>query len=127
MPVCPDCHSSNIKKNGFTHYGKQNHRCKTCGRQFVLDNHHTVDEQNGIYLDGYHYANVYVSKFKVMGNVITSIYRVLDDSTMLFELFFNSNKSIAVSGDTIIGKDTIAKVDSYYISTYQRAYLKKQD
>ena len=44
MPICPDCHSSNIKKNGFTHYRKQNHRCKSCGRQFVLDNQHTVDE-----------------------------------------------------------------------------------
>lgn len=44
MPLCPQCHSPKIKKNGFTHYGKQNHKCKTCGRQFVLDNQHTVDE-----------------------------------------------------------------------------------
>ncbi len=38
---CPSCHSTNIKKNGHTHYGKQNHRCKCCGRQFVLNNKHT--------------------------------------------------------------------------------------
>lgn len=44
MPICPDCHSHKIKKNGFTHYGKQNHKCKDCARQFVLDNQHTVDE-----------------------------------------------------------------------------------
>jgi transposase-like protein len=44
MAYCPDCHSHKIKKNGFTHYGKQNHKCKDCGRQFVLDNQHTVDE-----------------------------------------------------------------------------------
>ena len=41
---CPSCHSTNIKKNGHTHYGKQNHQCKGCGRQFVLNNHHTKSE-----------------------------------------------------------------------------------
>lgn len=38
---CPSCHSTNIKKNGHTHYGKQNHQCKCCSRQFVLNNRHT--------------------------------------------------------------------------------------
>ena len=37
---CPSCHSTNIKKNGKTYYGKQNHRCKCCGRQFVLNSTH---------------------------------------------------------------------------------------
>lgn len=41
---CPNCHSTNIKKNGHTHYGKQNHQCKCCGRQFVLNNKHTKTE-----------------------------------------------------------------------------------
>ena len=41
---CPSCHSTNIKKNGHTHYGKQNHQCKCCGRQFVLNNKHTKSE-----------------------------------------------------------------------------------
>ena len=43
MILCPDCHNHKIKKNGFTHYGKQNHKCKDCKRQFVLDNQHTVN------------------------------------------------------------------------------------
>jgi transposase-like protein len=34
--TCPNCQLSHIKKNGHTHYGKQNHRCLICGRQFVL-------------------------------------------------------------------------------------------
>ena len=38
---CPSCHSTNIKKNGHTYYGKQNHQCNCCGRQFVLNNKHT--------------------------------------------------------------------------------------
>lgn len=37
---CPSCHSTNIKKNGKTYYGKQNHRCKDCGRQFVYGSKH---------------------------------------------------------------------------------------
>ncbi len=42
MQICPDCYSCKIKKNGRTHYGKQNHKCKICKRQFVLNNRHTV-------------------------------------------------------------------------------------
>jgi insertion element IS1 protein InsB len=34
---CPSCQSLEIVKNGFIHNGKQNHKCKTCGRQFVED------------------------------------------------------------------------------------------
>jgi insertion element IS1 protein InsB len=32
---CPQCRLSHIKKNGHTHYGKQNYQCLECGRQFV--------------------------------------------------------------------------------------------
>src|SRR5215213_11042076 len=34
---CPRCGLSHVKKNGHTHYRKQNYRCKSCGRQFVSD------------------------------------------------------------------------------------------
>lgn len=33
--LCPSCGSDTIKRNGHTHYGKQNYRCTSCGRQFV--------------------------------------------------------------------------------------------
>ena len=36
--ICPACGSDRTKKNGHIHNGKQNYRCKSCGRQFVLDN-----------------------------------------------------------------------------------------
>jgi len=32
---CPECRSTKNKKNGHIHNGKQNHYCKSCGRQFV--------------------------------------------------------------------------------------------
>lgn len=35
--VCPKCGSEQVMKNGHIHNGKQNHRCKSCGRQFVLN------------------------------------------------------------------------------------------
>src|SRR5512144_1127472 len=34
--TCPQCGSMNYKRNGRIHTGKQNHRCKDGGRQFVL-------------------------------------------------------------------------------------------
>jgi len=36
---CPDCQSTHIKKNGHTHYGKQNYQCTSCWRQFVESGH----------------------------------------------------------------------------------------
>lgn len=32
---CSHCGSEKIKKNGHTHYGKQNYLCHECNRQFV--------------------------------------------------------------------------------------------
>lgn len=37
MSVCPSCESEWVVKNGRIHSGKQNHKCKTCSRQFVLN------------------------------------------------------------------------------------------
>ena len=42
--TCPQCQISHIKKNGHTHYGKQNYRCLECGRQFVIRDE-TVSDQ----------------------------------------------------------------------------------
>src|SRR5262245_52980021 len=35
--ACPQCGSTWFKRNGHIHTGKQNHRCKLCGRAFVLN------------------------------------------------------------------------------------------
>ena len=32
---CPQCRLSHSTPNGHTHYGKPNHQCLNCGRQFV--------------------------------------------------------------------------------------------
>ncbi len=45
--ACPECGSQLFKKNGHIHTGKQNHQCKECGRQFVVDTtHRVIDEEH---------------------------------------------------------------------------------
>ncbi|TXF80977.1 IS1 family transposase [Neolewinella aurantiaca] len=45
MLICPSCTSGKIVKNGKTYYGKQNHKCKDCNRQFVANNQHSITDQ----------------------------------------------------------------------------------
>ena len=37
---CPKCDSQYVVKNGHTHTGKQNFKCRDCGRQFVMNSRH---------------------------------------------------------------------------------------
>ena len=37
LTTCPACNSTHTVKNGKIHNGKQNFRCRECGRQFVQD------------------------------------------------------------------------------------------
>ncbi|WP_293369422.1 IS1 family transposase [Microcoleus sp. CAWBG556] len=34
---CPNCSSKEVSRNGKTRHGKQNFKCRDCGRQFVLN------------------------------------------------------------------------------------------
>src|SRR5215510_14222436 len=45
--TCPQCGSRWYKRNRHIHTGKQNHRCKWCGRTFVLhpENHVITEKQ----------------------------------------------------------------------------------
>jgi hypothetical protein len=48
--TCPQCGSTRDKRDGHIHTGKQNHRCKLCGRAFVLvlENHIITEEQRAL-------------------------------------------------------------------------------
>jgi insertion element IS1 protein InsB len=48
IPLCPDCGSTHVKRNGHTHYGEQNYRCKSCGRQFVEESQHIQEAERDI-------------------------------------------------------------------------------
>src|SRR3954465_5400897 len=47
---CPQCGSRGYKRKGHIQTGKQNHRCKVCGRAFVLtpENHVITEEQQAL-------------------------------------------------------------------------------
>jgi len=45
---CPRCGLSHTKKNGHTHYRKQNYRCLSCGRQFVRDSQCVGDDTRAL-------------------------------------------------------------------------------
>ena len=34
---CPRCAKADYKKNGQTHYGKQNYQCRRCAREFIME------------------------------------------------------------------------------------------
>ena len=44
--TCPSCCSGPVVKNGKIHNGKQNFKCRACGRQFVQDPQNKVIEQD---------------------------------------------------------------------------------
>jgi transposase-like protein len=43
---CPSCESKQIVKNGKIHNGKQNYRCRDCGRQFVENRQQKIISQS---------------------------------------------------------------------------------
>ena len=44
--LCPSCDSNQIVKNGKIHNGKQNYKCRDCGRQFVKNPKNKIIAQN---------------------------------------------------------------------------------
>ena len=44
-PLCPHCTSKQTVRNGHIHNGKQNHKCKDCGRQFVEEPQNKIISQ----------------------------------------------------------------------------------
>jgi hypothetical protein len=91
----------------------------------IEDNHFVIDERNSILIDGYCFDNAYFSTFNVMGNQITSIYRLLNSNELLFGIIFNKTEAISTTGNKVINGDSIPEVLSYEISTYQKAVLTK--
>jgi len=52
QPLCPACDSTRIVKNGKIHNGKQNFKCRDCGRQFVQDpQNKKIDEATKTLID----------------------------------------------------------------------------
>jgi|SoiMethySBSTD1v2_1073268.scaffolds.fasta_scaffold1415994_2 transposase-like protein len=81
MIRCPSCLSDHVSKNGLTSYGKPNHRCVACGRQFVLD------PQKGPIPD---WKKALVRKMLAERVALAAIARVLDVSASWLQAFVNA-------------------------------------
>ena len=88
--------------------------------------HYVVDEQNGILLDGYFHHQTFFSQFEVMGSWLLTTEQLAGDS-LIFEVVAGPFEPVRVSGDTIIGTDTIPPVQSFNVATYQRAVLRRRE
>lgn len=83
--------------------------------------HWAIDENNGIVLDQYWVANKFTGAFTVMNSTIINNYW-LDGDQLIIEFYNISAKPVATTGH---GTDESPKVDSYKVSSYQKAVLKR--
>ena len=83
----------------------------------TANGHYRLDENNGIVIDMYVLGNQLVSHFEVMNSYIqTASYR--SGADLHYLIYSGSMESSSISGDTIIGSDTIPPVQ---IISYARA------
>ena len=83
-----------------------------------------VDENNAIAMESYYFADKFVSLFEVQGSLLLSSVEKRGDD-LIWEIFAGSMKPVSVTGDTIMGIDTIPAVQTFPINVMQRAILKK--
>lgn len=88
------------------------------------EGHYQVDEKNSIFLDTYMIGNKMISTFDVDGSLISSIYTLMDDGDMMFEILYANTKNANESGDTTYEGEDIPLVLSYKAGGYQKAILK---
>jgi hypothetical protein len=87
--------------------------------------HYIVDEKNGILLDAFLIDNELISVFEVLGNSLTSTYKREGDN-LIFEIMMFKSDHTSITGDTIIGMDTIPPVKSFKPVVRQKAVLKRK-
>ena len=84
--------------------------------------HFVLDEHNGIAIDMFLIGNRLVSTFEVMGSLIqTMTYRSGDK--LIYEIIAGDFNAPSMSGDTIMGADTIPAVQAFPMRALQRAEL----
>ena len=87
------------------------------------EGHYQVDEKNTIYLDSYMIGNKMISTFDVKGSLITSIYTLMKDGKMRFEIIYANTKKPNESGNKMYEGENIPLVYSYKTGAYQKALL----
>lgn len=90
----------------------------------VEKGHYQTDEKNSIILDTYLYDNRVITNFGVGNSRMQSTY-TLSGEALTFEIIVTCEDPIAITGNKVVGGDTIPEVISYPVTTVQRAILKK--
>lgn len=84
--------------------------------------HYLLDEKNGIQIDTYLIGDQLISTFEVMGSLIhTRSYRT--GSALQYEIVAGRIEPVSISGDTIMGQDTIPPVQAFPFTVSQLATL----
>ncbi len=84
--------------------------------------HYQIDEDNGIILDAFLLDNKLISSFTVSGSTLQTINTFFDEK-MVFEVIAGPEQAINTTGNIKVEENEIPPVDSYKVSTYQRATL----
>jgi len=93
----------------------------------VLDvekGHYLIDEYNSIKLDAFLRGNHFISRFEVMGSDLIFHYEKLKGGIDI-KVYSSKASPYSISGEEIIGSDTIPPVESFLINGYQEGYLKE--
>ncbi|MCS7035644.1 MAG: hypothetical protein RMJ33_05525 [Saprospiraceae bacterium] len=85
-----------------------------------------VDEKNSIVIEGFHYGPKFISHFTVMNSRLMCTYEKQDAETLLFEVYSGTDKPMSTTGNTEHAGEKIPEVNTYPLSVFQRAVLKKQ-
>lgn len=86
--------------------------------------HYQIDEDNGIVLDAYLLDNKLISSFSVSNSTLQTINTFFEDN-MVFEVIAGPQEAISTTGNMKVEGETIPPVESYKLTTYQRAVLKR--
>ena len=102
-------------------YGKEteDNRAYTLIAKDTAQHHWVIDENNGIVLDQYWVANKFCGAFTVQNNTIVNSYW-MEGQNLIVEFYSIGAKPIVTTGN---GTDESPKVDSYKMSSYQKAIL----
>ena len=87
--------------------------------------HYKIDEFNSIKLDAYYTSGHFISRFEVLSSDLLIDYKRIQGGIEI-RFFISSQKAINITGDEIIGSDTVPPVKSFQLQAYQKAFLKKK-
>lgn len=84
-----------------------------------------IDELNGIIIPAMQKGTELITNYEVAGNHMTVIYDLLSKNNLLFKVNMWRSSNGKLTGDMILGNDTIPKVTTFLPTTYQIAKLKR--